>query len=1044
MATTDLSAIDTTSIALSAQKNIAAHPIQEFSSVNNVVQPGLGEEVKGVLTQTTTLPRQSSINYVSDINIEAYMRRQTIDFFVYNMRPNRRLYPFFSGKDISKIVQKPNIVELNNNKSFYSLLPKTTSELSRLAGSSEPRNRGIVVCDKQPTIIATDVNGNQAVDPNIGREIDLNEEVITIGIPQPDRGGTTTPIAYQTIAPPICPPVTEHEDNGWTPGDGGTIVGPIETQSEYVIIGGGIARVYYTEYAKNGRTILYISEIEQMNPDLITMAGNTVMGIRSQSTASVVSYQHHSGWLRLTDTPTTDATNIGGDKVYESLGVVRLSQDASNEDGYYVGNSFTILDGYIPGETTRITSYIGATRKAYVDPPLKGVKDLVAIRGVKYSIGDARDPYISGNIISHYSSTKGFFAGTIHLPGPSLSSPFKFTTGEKLFKITDSAQNDSDDATTIAEYIYNSFGLNISRGQIIVNNPDGKVTVGSAQGAVPTADAAPLLPPVNDTFSSTASAGGVVQGYKKISPVAQSFYISEVDYPKGIFVPYIDLFFSTKGSLPVEVQLRVMTNGYPDAKSIIPGAVSVVESEDVRISVSPDPTNPLTYTRFTFNSPVYLFPGFEYAMIVSSNDYDYEIYATELGEKIIGSDRIVSEQPFLGSLFRSQNGSTYSAIQTEDLMFVIHKCEFVNNGQIEFFEEKFPEQTYEYWQRNTYYNSNTAFDVFSVHSDSIEIPGTTLDYSYRATNLNDLSVDPTYTTFKPDYMIPMSERKVVFGKEYPTVSFKMKLGLTTTSKDVSPIIYVGRQNLARSATIINDLWITPGSIQISNTGNGYTTQNTSVIITANTGSGANGYPLFLINNGANISANGLQGTTSQIGGFYLDGRGSGYAEDINISIVSSDANVVNAVVRIPSETDPSGGPAAARYISKTVSLAPEFNAGDLRVFLTAIKPINTNIYVYYKVKNTYDNEAIEEKRWTLMKEVTGPGGEIAYTSGSIPIELEYRPSFSSNTIVYSSSTATFNTFNQYKIKIVMASAGTTLDSIPYIFDMRAIAIPGTE
>lgn len=1029
MATTDLSAIGTSNIILSAQQKVAAHPLEEQASYNNVQQASLGEDIKGVLTQTSTLPKQSSINYVSDISVEAYMRRQSIDFFVYNMRPNRRVFPFFSGTDVSKIVQKPNIIEVDNNKPFYSMLPKTTSELSQISGS------GIAVCEGYPTYVVSD-GSNESV--YTGR-VDVPPIIL-----YQDENGQMIELTATEVPKSIPAFDPNHENQGWSPSDGGTIVGPVETQSEYIFVGGGLAKVYYTEYAKNGRTILYISEIDDVNDSLSTMTGNTLYGLRSSSIANVVSYTHHSGFLRLTDTPTTDANVIGGDKVYESLGVVRLSQDASNEDGYYVGNTFTILDGYIPGETTKITSYDGATRKAYLDPPLKGVGDLVAKRNVKYSIGDARDPYINGQVISHYTSSKGFFGGTIHLPGPSLQSPYMFKTGEKLFKITDSAQSDSEEATTIAEYIYNSYGLNISRGQIIINNPDGKVTVGSAQGAVPTQDAQPILPPVNDTFSSSATGPGVVQGYKKISPVAQSFYISEVDYPKGIFVPYIDLFFATKGVLPVEVQLRAMVNGYPDAKNIVPGAVSVVESEDVRVSGSPDPTNPLTYTRFTFNSPVYLFPGFEYAIIVNSNDFDYEIYATELGEKIIGSDRIVSEQPFLGSLFRSQNGSTYSAIQTEDLMFVVHKCEFIDNGQIEFFEEKFPEKTYQYWQEHTYYNSNSAYDVFAVHSDAIEIPGTTLNFSYMATSADNVAMDSIYNVFKPDYMVPMTDRKVLFGKEYPTVSFKMKVNLTTSSKDVSPIVYVERQNLARSATMINDLWITPERIQISNTGNGYTTQNTSVTFVANTGMGANGYPLFLIDNGANTSANGLQGVSSKIGGFYLDGRGSGYAEDVTIQITTSDANVTNAVVRLPSETDPSGGPGIAKYLSKTVTLAPEFNAGDLRVFLTAIKPLNSNIYVYYKVKNTYDNEPIEEKKWVLMKEVTGPGGEIAYTAGSVPIELEYRPSFTSNTIVYSSSTATFNTFNQFKIKIVMASSGTTLNKIPYIFDMRAIALPGTE
>lgn len=995
MSTTDLSSIGYSDILLSAQQAIAAHPIAEQTNVNNTSQPGVTEQVRGVLAQTTTIPLQSTINYVSDISISAYMRRFPIDFFVYNMRPNRRVWPYFSDVDITKIVQKPNAVVLDNNKNYYSILPRTSTELSRITSN----------------IIEPDYN----LIPIPGQE-NLGFEVNDMLYPET-----------------------------WTSSDGGTIAGPIQTQSEQLFIGGGLAKIYYSEYNSSGQTVLYISEIQAINDSVTTLVANTVAGVRSSSISNVVSYVHNSGILRFTETPVTDAETVGGANVQYDLAVVRLAQDASNQDGYYVGNTFTILNGSVPGETVNITSYEGDTRKAFVSPPIKGVRNLRGQTNIIYSLGDPKVPYASGAQVGHYTSPKGFFGGTIHLPGPGVTSPYMFKTGEKLFKITDNIQNKSQEATTIAEYIFNSYGLNISRGQIIINNPSGSTVIGSSQGAVAVENAPALVPPVNDGILQNNITGPApAQGYKNLSPIAQSFYISEIDYPKGIFVPYIDLFFASKGTLPVELQIRPIVNGYPDSKNIVPNAVAVVEAEEVNVTASPSPTNPRSFTRFTFNSPVYLFPGFEYSLIVSSNDYDYEIFVSELGEKVIGTDRIVSEQPFLGSLFKSQNGSTYSAIQTEDLMFVIHKCEFVSSGQIEFFEEKLPQQTYQYWQDHTYTQANSVYDTFNVHSDSIEIPGTTLNYSYMSTTQANTTIDSQYTEFKPDKLIILRDRKVLFGKQYPTVSFKMKVNLTTSSKDVSPIIYVQKQNLARTATLINNLEIHQNLLQIANTGNGYTTQNTSVVITANTGSGANAYPLYLIDNSANLSANGLVGTTSRIGNLAFDGQGSGYAEDVTLTVVTSDANVTPAVITMSSETNPSGGPALARYISKTINLAPEFNAGDLRVFLTALKPIEANIYVYYKVRNSYDNETIGNKKWVRMIEKTGPNGELSYTTGSIPLEFEYRPSFSSNTIVYSTSTATFDTFNEFKIKIVLASSKTTLDKIPYVFDMRAIALPGTE
>lgn len=1000
MATTDLATIGATDIRLSAEQKIAAHPIDEQKNLNNTSQPNLGQQVRGVLSQTTTLPGQTVIDYVSDINVTAYMRRFPIDFIVYNMRPNRRIFPFFSDVDVTKIIQKPNIVTVDTNKNYFSILPRTTSELA----------------------------------------------LITQNIISPPSTNTVTTSANGVISLGNSAIITEYVQN-WTANNAGTIAGPIETQRERLFIGGGVADIYFSEYDENGRTVLYISDIQDINSNLTNIVGNTIVGVRSTTISNVVSYVHNSGILGFSDSDISDISTVGGANVFASVAIAKLSLDASNEDGYYVGNTFTLLNGTIPGETTRITAYEGATRKVTLDPPLKGALELRGKQNLYYSLGDPRVQYASNTQVGHYTTAKGFYAGRIHLPGSGITSPYMFRTGEKLFKITDSYQNDSTKATTIAEYIFNSFGISISRGQIIINNPNSTAVASTGAKTGISEDASPLFPPVNNGILTNEVTGpAAAQGYKKISPIAQSFYISEVDYPKGIFVPYIDLFFATKGTLPVELQIRPIVNGYPDAKNIVPNAVAVLQAEEVKVTGAPDPNNPLSYSRFTFNSPVYLYPGFEYAMIVSSNDYDYEIFVSEIGEKVVGSDRIVSEQPFLGSLFRSQNGSTYSALQTEDLMFVVHKCEFVSDGQVEFYEEKLPGETIQYWQDHTYTITNTAFDTFCVHSDAIELPGTELTFSYRSTDYANLQMDSFYTEFKPDKLVPLQNRKVMYGKQWPDISYKMKVTLSTSSKDVSPIIYVEKQNIARTSTLINNLGIREDMILISNTGNGYTTQNTAVYISANTGSGANLMPLLLIDHTANTLAIGFSntGTTNQLGGFYIDGSGSDYAEDINITITSSDANVVPAVVSIKSETDTAGGPASCRFISKTVTLAPEFNAGDLRVFLTALKPLNSNIYVYYKVRNTYDNETIDQKRWVKMEEKTGPAGESFYTTSGAPVELEYRPSFSSNTIVYSSSTATFDTFNEFKIKIVLTSLFTTLDKIPYVFDMRAIALPGTE
>ena len=49
------------------------------------------------------------------------------------------------------------------------------------------------------------------------------------------------------------------------------------------------------------------------------------------------------------------------------------------------------------------------------------------------------------------------------------------------------------------------------------------------------------------------------------------------------------------------------------------------------------------------------------------------------------SDTFISNQLCLGSLFKSQNASTWEPSQWEDLKFTLYRADFVENGSIEFY-----------------------------------------------------------------------------------------------------------------------------------------------------------------------------------------------------------------------------------------------------------------------------------------------------------------------------------------------------------------------
>ena len=83
-------------------------------------------------------------------------------------------------------------------------------------------------------------------------------------------------------------------------------------------------------------------------------------------------------------------------------------------------------------------------------------------------------------------------------------------------------------------------------------------------------------------------------------------------------------------------------------------------------------------TTFTFPSPVFIQENTEYAFVLLANSQEYNVYVSRVGQTNLGSDRTISAQPYAGVLFKSQNGSTWTAEQNEDIKFKMKRAEFQN------------------------------------------------------------------------------------------------------------------------------------------------------------------------------------------------------------------------------------------------------------------------------------------------------------------------------------------------------------------------------
>jgi len=166
---------------------------------------------------------------------------------------------------------------------------------------------------------------------------------------------------------------------------------------------------------------------------------------------------------------------------------------------------------------------------------------------------------------------------------------------------------------------------------------------------------------------------------KSIQPMAQTFQIpleenktgQDGNYRGGAFATSVDLFFFGKDEeLPVFVEIRETDNGYPTPKRLV-FARKVLSPVDV--STSDLGSVPTT---FTFESPVYLLEGTEYAIVVGSHSPEYKVFIARMGEESLLGGKIVDKQPMVGTLFKSSNDRAWALSPMEDMKLTIRVARF--------------------------------------------------------------------------------------------------------------------------------------------------------------------------------------------------------------------------------------------------------------------------------------------------------------------------------------------------------------------------------
>jgi hypothetical protein len=299
-------------------------------------------------------------------------------------------------------------------------------------------------------------------------------------------------------------------------------------------------------------------------------------------------------------------------------------------------------------------------------------------------IGETSNAVATVSEIRLISDSAGTLIGSLFIPDPTIPSTPSFESGTKTLSLTTSPTNSQIAGTTdsSAESNFTSSGTldNVENVTLRIRNAEIERNIRT--------DNRTLTETETRLVAATSTRDRIVQTriQRWVDPLAQTF---EVNESNGVFITKCDIFFRTKdpGQIPITLQMRTSSLGVPTQEVLPFGEVSL---EPDQINLSDDASVPTT---FTFPAPVFLESGNAYAIVLISNSNEYNVWISRMTEVDVSTQNnpeaekiIVSQQPTLGSLFKSQNGATWDASQLEDLKFTLYRAEFDSDvGSVKFY-----------------------------------------------------------------------------------------------------------------------------------------------------------------------------------------------------------------------------------------------------------------------------------------------------------------------------------------------------------------------
>jgi hypothetical protein len=563
-------------------------------------------------------------------------------------------------------------------------------------------------------------------------------------------------------------------------------------------------------------------------------------------------------------------------------------------------------------------------------------------------------------------------------------------------------------------------------------------------------------------------AGAAAGGTTWTDPVAQSFMVNSL--PGGYMLSRLGLYFQTKDpTVPVSVQIVTMVNGTP-TQTVVPFSEVTINAADVNVS-----DDASLETVFEFQCPIFLQAGIEYAFVVLSNSNQYNIWIATIGDLLLNTTNYISQVPYSGVLFKSQNASTWTPTQGSALKFNAYRAKFDNTVVgAAYFQNDDPDlETIDPLSIITY---NTLNYIRVIHKDhnmfngsfvTISIPEAAWGESYNGISVS--KIVPTITGDKRDASWASGIADTVLGSRTYIISNVEVDSYTIAIVDGSGAVvnasasgHTGDAGITCTQNRVMDV-LNPLIAELDFQGT-----KTAWFFRAVTGQSVDGpqvpyerdktgsFPFTSFTPNTNVYFDTPRVIASSINENNLVAQGTPFGNkslvylcqmstqldnlspviytqrcaaiavsnriDNRTDAVTPPSNPSGAAAAYVAETESKGQTGPNRYITRAATLA---NVSDaIHLIVAVMRPATSNVDAYYRILPAETNDILTDQDWVLM--TPDPGTD--FSPAQSPTDFKD----------YYWTADNIGNFTAFQVKLVMTS--TNSSQVPLCKDLRAIAL----